>query len=180
MWRVLRSGKSVCISDPSGKSRQKRKKSPYRRQDSCRGKQCRYSNPLHIKALIDPDIAAFETDVRSLDRFSDEDINEMGNEWSRYIAACRQEVAREDDNDPDKVMERICLFWNARWGAYPALSEFVQYCFSIPTSSAAAERIFSILKRSIDKSQMVSSLEDTTQTTLLLRYNKAAFDVLLI
>mmetsp|Transcript_15645 Transcript_15645/g.26116 ORF Transcript_15645/g.26116 Transcript_15645/m.26116 type:complete len:288 (-) Transcript_15645:146-1009(-) len=140
---------------------------------------CRYSNPLHIKTLDIPNYASFERDVRSLNRFSDQDIGEMQDEWSRYVAACRQEEARDGDDDPDKVMARICHFWNARCGAFPALSEFVQYCFSIATSSAAAERIFSMLKRSFDKLQMVKSLEDTTQATLLLCYNEPLFDALL-
>ena len=53
----------------------------------------------------------------------------------------------------------------------PALSRFVEYAFTIITSSAAAERVFSVIKRSFDTCQK-GALEDYVFLSTIMQYNK--------
>ena len=67
-------------------------------------------------------------------------------------------------------MMRAKLFWVDNKETFPYLTLFVQYCYTLTTSSAAAERTFSILLRHFCD-QQESSLEDYIQASVMKEYN---------
>ena len=59
-----------------------------------------------------------------------------------------------------------------RFSRLPNLATFARYCFTLAPSSAAAERVFFILKNHFFVSQMRRSLEDYTECSVMLQHNK--------
>ena len=53
----------------------------------------------------------------------------------------------------------------------PHIRKFVKYAYTIITSSAAAERVFSVIKRSFDTGQK-GALEDHVFLSSIMQYNK--------
>lgn len=52
------------------------------------------------------------------------------------------------------------------------MTKIVQHFYTLITSSAMAERVFSALKRFFTVGQMRSSLSDITSASLMLTYNR--------
>ena len=107
---------------------------------------CQYANPIKMRFRVDSLLPVeFKTDLQSLGGFfNDGQIENMAKEWSEYIGFCKRLEVVEGDLSADYVMERISSFWQENRFKFRALAEFVQFCFSIVTSSAAAERLFSV------------------------------------
>ena len=53
----------------------------------------------------------------------------------------------------------------------PAMCKFGRYAYTVTTSSAAAERVFSVIKRSFDTSQK-GALEDYVFLSATMQYNE--------
>ena len=53
----------------------------------------------------------------------------------------------------------------------PSNSKFIRYAYTITTSSAAAERVFSVIKRSFDTNQK-GALEDYVFLSATMQYNR--------
>jgi hypothetical protein len=68
-------------------------------------------------------------------------------------------------------MSRAMDFWRFQGYEVPSVAELARYCMTVVTSSAAAERVFSTLKHSYDLVQMHKSLEDLTETQVMVQYN---------
>jgi hypothetical protein len=62
-------------------------------------------------------------------------------------------------------------FWQSKKFILPNLSKLAELCFSIQPSSGAAERVFSMLKRSFTIEQLSQSLEDYTEGAIMMQYN---------
>ena len=75
-------------------------------------------------------------------------------------------------NTFNNQLERCSTFWNVNHDALPNLSAFARYCITMTPSSAAAERVFSMLKNSFTIGQMRQSLEDYTEGSVMMQYNK--------
>ena len=76
-------------------------------------------------------------------------------------------------NNADEL-DSIVSFWRNNGSQMLALSQFVKYAFTIITSSAAAERVFSVIKRSFDTGQK-GALEDYVLhdgASTIMQYNK--------
>ena len=76
------------------------------------------------------------------------------------------------DTDPNHIMMRSTQFWRAARALVPNLAKLARYAFLIVPSSAAAERIFSLLKRYFSLLQMHTALTDLTEGSCMLKYNK--------
>ena len=80
-------------------------------------------------------------------RFSRVQIAALVKVWPAYISLCRQMPVDANDADPEHIMLRSTEFWRAVRANIPNLALLARYAFTIVLSSAAAERVFSLLKR---------------------------------
>ena len=76
-----------------------------------------------------------------------------------------------DHDDVDKFTSDILLFWKNYGKEFPTWAHAMQIVGSFTPNSAAAERVFSMLKDMFGDKQM-SALADMIQAALMLRYNK--------
>jgi hypothetical protein len=65
------------------------------------------------------------------------------------------------------------LWWAANGKKFPTWAEAAQIVFSFTPNSAAAERVFSLLKHFFGDARD-TSLSDLIQSTLMLNYNNRA------
>jgi hAT family C-terminal dimerisation region len=111
-------------------------------------KVLRNANPIAVRRLP-PTVNEFAADVESLDHFLPEDIDQMIREFPRYINVVQNWAPADIADELDSIVS----FWRNNGNQMPTLSRFVKYAFTIITSSAAAERVFSVIKRSFDTGQ---------------------------
>ena len=76
-----------------------------------------------------------------------------------------------DHGDVKAFTEALLTFWSTQGKKMPTWREAAKIVFAIPPSSAASERVFSLLKAMFGEAQD-SSLADVIQAALMLRYNK--------
>ena len=67
--------------------------------------------------------------------------------------------------------QSVLSWWASHGGKFPAWAEAARVVFSFTPNSAAAERVFSLLKIFFTDMRD-SALADIIQATLMLRYNK--------
>ena len=103
--------------------------------------------------------------------FTDPEKQAMQNEWSDYLALTAQLGADPEDESPNEQMRRALLFWAAARHKLPNIARLARYCIIIASSSAAAERVFSVLKASQSLVQMHKALEDYTEIMVQRQYN---------
>jgi hypothetical protein len=108
-------------------------------------------------------------------RFSDDEMSSMVKEWPAYMDLCSRMPVEQDDLKPDHIMKRATFFWKVARVQVPNLAKLARYAFLLAPSSAAAERVFSVLKRFFSLLQMFTSLTDLTEASIMLQYNKKAF-----
>jgi hypothetical protein len=135
-------------------------------------KTCRYGNPYALQRMLAGHVFVnqeFRAAVTQLGRFSAMEIDAMISDLPDYIIDVHTgnliPVLSKDE------MECTESFWKMHRGKMLGLRKLVQYCFTIAASSAAAERVFSILQRCFGKQQTLS-LEDYVQLSIQLQYNK--------
>jgi len=63
-------------------------------------------------------------------------------------------------------------FWNkSTIYNIPEIAIFARYCFCIAVSSAAAERVFSVVKSSLSLVQLNKCLEEYSELMIMIQYN---------
>ena len=129
---------------------------------------CRLANPMAYKR-ISPTVQSFRSDVEHLKHFTKAEIDGIVSELTLYTARVNAHNF-DDDGTFANEMRQSVLFWKDNLGAFEFLPLFVQYCYTLTTSSAAAERTFSILLRHFND-QQESSLEDYIQASVMAEYN---------
>ena len=134
-------------------------------------KTCKLVNPIAMQLFASlPDFTAA---VRSLDRFNDADINAMSVEYStyRHLIITFAEEEHDCTTHEDKL-EAIMGFWKTKWHDIPTIEKLARYCKTLTPSSAAAERVFSVLKQLFSLlNQMKTTLQDYVETAVMMRYN---------
>jgi len=90
----------------------------------------------------------------------------MSEEFSVYKVLCGELV----DVPSTELLDAIVTFWRLNSHLLPCISKFAKYAFTIVTSSASAERAFSVLKSTFDARQ-VRALEDYVAVSCMLQYN---------
>ena len=88
-------------------------------------------------------------------------IQQLKTELPKYI------VAREDVD----LSHEVCAFWKNHVHSLPQWSAAAAKVAAVQPSSAAAERVFLILKQSFNHTQQ-SALQDLVETSVMLQFNK--------
>ena len=89
-------------------------------------------------------------------------------ELPAYLTKCAGTAF--DHDDVDKFTKDVLLWWANNGKEFPTWALAMQIVGSFTPNSAAAERVFSLLKLMFGDAQM-SSLMDMIQTALMLKYN---------
>ena len=76
-----------------------------------------------------------------------------------------------DHGDVQAFTKSVLKWWANHGSVIPAWSEAAQIVFSFTPNSAAAERVFSMLKLFYGK-ERVASLADSINVSLMLNYNR--------
>jgi hypothetical protein len=130
----------------------------------------RFANP--IKFLVNhlsADVGAFQNAIHSLCHFQEEEVAGMIGELARYEALVNgypRQVLLEADE-----VSFGSEFWINNRLQLPHLESFARYAFTVATSSAAVERVFSILKRCFKNEQRLT-LEDYVQLSCMRQFNR--------
>ncbi len=105
--------------------------------------------------------------VKQLKRFSVADVNSMMLEYSEYCM-----TTSTLPNVTHKEMPgAIELFWKEHHNLFPSISMFARYAMTIITSSASAERAFSILKSTFNPKQDRAN-EDYVMSACMQQFNE--------
>ena len=83
----------------------------------------------------------------------------MQAELPNVLAACE-----------DVTRVSICKWWKAHEGTFPIWTAVLKKCLLVQPSSAAAQRVLSLLENSFSKNQ-AKALEDYIEGSLMLQYN---------
>lgn len=125
------------------------------------------TNPLAIR-LSPPSAENFRKSLELLDHFTPEEISEMVSELRTYKTLANN----WEPEDRDLMeMDSVVQFWKASRDLIINIRKFVRYAYAITTSSAAAERVFSVIKRSFDTSQK-GALVDYVFLSSIMQYNR--------
>ena len=133
-------------------------------------KTLRYTNPVAVRHILpDFSVASFKVAVQSLRHFDEEEIERMLGEIPEYLTIIDNisttAVSRMEE------MKYAWSFWVNNKYNLPILSRLAQYAFTITTSSASAERSFSVLKRCFGNDQRLA-LEDYSMLSCMMQTNK--------
>ena len=121
----------------------------------------RYFCPVQVQ-MLQPNAEAIE-ELRCLPFLDDAIITGLQGELAAYLAAC--DGCREM-SDLEKVE-----WWQQNGGPLPHWASAVRRVLVLQVSSAAAERVFSLLKAAFSEQQQ-HALTDYLQASLMLRFNK--------
>ena len=97
-----------------------------------------------------------------------EHVPRLKYELPAYLATCAGTAY--DHNDVDAFTKGVLLFWANHGKKFPTWALAMQIVGSFTPNSAAAERVFSLLKLMFGDMQM-SSLADMIQAALMLKYS---------
>ena len=143
-------------------------------------------NPFYIRD-VKPQRLVFQELIRSLNYFDADSAEAMYQEFDLYNAlvatippdlfyslptALYDTRSDEMKEHCDNIMRETIVFWRKYKEKLPNLYTLFHYLITFPTSSAAVERLFSILQRSFSDKQ-THSLEDyVSLLSLMYQYNK--------
>lgn len=138
-------------------------------------KTARLCNPFRMAQLqFDAaDVRDLLTDAATLNfapALGDIDLGLLIEELASYRAMSKDLKIGESEEIAE-TLSRIMPFWAANRKLLPTWCKLVRVVVAMTPSSAAAERIFSILKRSFGDDQH-AALEDYRSASLMLQYNK--------
>ena len=97
-----------------------------------------------------------------------EHVPGLKRELPAYLSKCAGMAY--DHEDVDKFTTDVLCFWANHGKEFPTWALAMQVVGSFTPNSAAAERVFSLLKLMFGDTQM-SALADMIQSALMLRYN---------
>jgi len=93
-------------------------------------------------------------------------------ELPAYLTATRGVVIdHSEGTESHAFTEQVLHWWAVNGSKFPAWADAAQIIFAFTPNSAAAERVFSLLKSMFGDQQM-QTLADIIQTALMLRVNK--------
>ena len=93
---------------------------------------------------------------------------------TKYLACCGTvDLDTWDRNDIAAYTTKVLRFWRSFGAEFPELTKAARIAFSMSASSAASERVFSLMKRFFGKhAGRDSSLADQLRASLQLSYNR--------
>ena len=98
-----------------------------------------------------------------------EHVPKLKLELPAYLSKCAGTAF--DHGDVKEFTAGVLLFWSNNGKSFPTWALAMQIVGSFTPNSAAAERVFSLLKLMFGETQM-SALADMIQAALMLKYNK--------
>jgi hAT family C-terminal dimerisation region len=110
----------------------------------------------------------FTTDVKELKHFLPEVVDEIVGDLHTYLHLVSDIPAHLSKSDE---MDYADVFWKSYGARLPGFVKLARYAFTIVTSSASAERAFSVLKRSFQAEQRLA-LEDYVMLSCMLQINR--------
>ena len=126
-------------------------------------KCCRLFSPHKVREM-NPTALSLDQDLASIPFFNNTERAGLKDELPTYLS----KVADLDDGyDPLE-------WWKSNASALPCWSRAAKNILLVQPSSAAAERVFSLLKSSFGD-QQDNSLKDYVESSLMLQYNKRYF-----
>ena len=144
--------------------------------DMCIYYLCSFMDPISFRSKYRNECPDFDETIleyiKDLHIFKEEQVLEMKNEWKTYWRRVMDINPTEDDGKPKYRMDAAHMFWK-EWNKNKLdnLMLLAKYAFLIVPSSAASERVFSVLKHSLSLVQMYQALEDRTEIQVKTRYN---------
>lgn len=123
-------------------------------------KTARMFDPHHMKK-VKPEGASLNS-LSCIPFLTTSILDELQNEFPKYVALI-------DEISPEYT---TLEFWRDNAVALPKWSESARMVMLLQPSSAAAERVFSLLNNSFG-SQQLSSLEDYLEISLMLQHNRS-------
>ena len=118
----------------------------------------RLCNPSKVAEMMP--VAADVDDLKAFPFITPADVDQMKEELPQYLAAIEDVHATINPID----------WWKAHADQHKAWAHTFRRLLLVQPSSAAAERVFSLLESSFNKRQE-SALEDYLETSLMLQYN---------
>ena len=98
-------------------------------------------------------------------------LEKMGQEIPTYFTLLQSvDVSVFDHDKPPEFTAAVLDWWRGNCTQIPNWAVAARIMFAIPPSSAAAERIFSILGNSFDPTRQ-TALQDLVEGTLMVRFN---------
>ena len=137
----------------------------------------RWINPVSIIADggLNADFALrFRNGIKGLNYFTADEVNNMIADLPRYIEKCHLEISDPtiyNETDYELQMNKTTLFWKKYCLNLTGIALLARYAFTIATSSASVERLFSVLKISFGKHQK-TALQDYVQLSCTRQYNR--------
>ena len=121
-----------------------------------------HATPAHVQALstVQP-IAA-----RGL-------IDRLVQELPHYLALCAAAPTLDHSSVHDYTLA-LLLWWRNNHPRVPAWAEAARIAFALSCTSAASERVFSLVDAMFGADQL-TALADQLQSSVMLRYNKRSF-----
>ena len=129
---------------------------------------------LRLVQVFDPSFAAQFATPAWVDALSsipplEPLVEKLKEELPEYLVKCQG--VSYDHGDVAAFTDAVLLFWANNGSKFPTWARAMQIVGTFTPSSAAAERVFSMLKLMFGHLQ-ASSLADMIQAALMLRYNK--------
>ena len=87
------------------------------------------------------------------------------------VATAGVVIDYSEGKEDHSFTEQVLAWWATNGSKFPAWAEAAQIIFAFTPNSAAAERVFSMLKAMFGDQQM-ATLADIIQTALMLRINQ--------
>jgi len=127
-------------------------------------KASRLFNPNTVK-LLNPDASSVDA-LSAIPFFNQEEVAALKNELPSYLAKI-DTVSNDNDDSPNID----CLnFWKSSESTLPLWAAAAKKILVVQPSSAAVERVFSMLNNAF-KDQQQNSLQDYIEVSTMLRYN---------
>ena len=128
---------------------------------------------LRLLKAFDPSFASASlTEAMARDLVKIKPLRKMGDELLRelpsYLSAAKDFTV--DHKDIEVFTASVLNWWKNHGSKFPTWAAAARIVFSFTPNSAAAERVFSLLKQFFPEVR-ASSLADVIQATLMLRYN---------
>jgi hypothetical protein len=114
------------------------------------------------------DSVKFTTDVKELKHFLPEVVDKIVGDLHTYLHLVSDIPAHLSESDE---IDYADVFWKSYGTRLPGFVKLARYAFTIVTSSASAERAYSVLKRSFQAEQRLA-LEDYVMLSCMLEINR--------
>jgi len=139
---------------------------------------CSFFDPISFRGRYQT-CPNFDSTVREyierLNLFTPQQVTAMKSEWAAYYREVHFIQPTDQDLSPSYRMDKATDFWKeSSFKNLKSLALVARYAFLVVPSSAAAERVFSVLKHSLSLVQMHQALEELTELMVKLNYNHRA------